>query len=101
MFRILSKILITKNYTTMKKLKQNHKGNKIKVILFSDNQSKRMLICDLQTFRSDLNREIIFLKQKIADLELQVRNKSEVNDDNSKLKQENAALIRIISKLSK
>lgn len=49
----------------------------------------------------DLNREIIFLKQKIADLELQVRNKSEVNDDNSKLKQENAALIRIISKLSK
>ena len=85
----------------MKKLKQNHKGNKIKVILFSDNQSKRMLICELQTFRSDLNREIIFLKQKIADLELQVRNKSEVNDDNSKLKQENAALIRIISKLSK
>ena len=101
MFRILSKILITKNYTTMKKLKQNHKGNKIKVILFSDNQSKRILICELQTFRSDLNREIIFLKQKIADLELQVRNKSEVNDDNSKLKQENAALIRIISKLSK
>lgn len=49
----------------------------------------------------ELNREIIFLKQKIADLELQVRNKSEVNDDNSKLKQENAALIRIISKLSK
>ena len=85
----------------MKKLKQNHKGNKIKVILFSDNQSKRILICELQTFRSDLNREIIFLKQKIADLELQVRNKSEVNDDNSKLNQENAALIRIISKLSK
>ena len=87
----------------MKKLKQNHKGNKIKVILYLDiiSQSKRMLICELQTFRSDLNREIIFLKQKIADLELQVRNKSEVNDDNSKLKQENAALIRIISKLSK
>lgn len=49
----------------------------------------------------DLTREIILLKQRISDLELEVRNKTEVNDDNSKLKQENAALIRIISKLSK
>ena len=52
-------------------------------------------------FRSDHAREVMTLKNRIADLELEVRKMTEVNNDNSKLKQENAALIRIISKLSK
>ena len=46
-------------------------------------------------------REINQLKQRIASLELETRKLGDVSADNSKLKQENAALIRIISKLNK
>lgn len=39
--------------------------------------------------------------QRIKDLEIELRERLEIEADNNKLKQENAALIRIISKLSK
>jgi len=46
-------------------------------------------------------REICQLKQRIASMELDASKLGDVTADNSKLKQENAALIRIISKLNK
>jgi len=39
--------------------------------------------------------------QRIKELEVELRDRLEIEADNNKLKQENAALIRIISKLSK
>ena len=38
---------------------------------------------------------------RVKELELELRGRVEMESDNAKLKQENAALIRIISKLSK
>ena len=50
---------------------------------------------------TDYMREICQLKQRIASMELEASKLGDVTADNSKLKQENAALIRIISKLNK
>ena len=49
----------------------------------------------------DYMREITQLKQRIASLEMETNKLDDICADNSKLKQENAALIRIISKLNK
>lgn len=50
---------------------------------------------------SEHQREILQLKQRIASLEAESSKMTIVSADNSKLKQENASLIRIISKLNK
>ena len=69
-----------------------HKRNKIQVLGQFRAIFQRFL---------DYIREITQLKQRIASLEMETNKLDDICADNSKLKQENAALIRIISKLNK
>ena len=64
------------------------------------NSGTRSIVGYFQRFL-DYIREITQLKQRIASLEMETNKLDDICADNSKLKQENAALIRIISKLNK
>ncbi|CAB1314579.1 unnamed protein product [Coregonus sp. 'balchen'] len=94
--------------STNERLKSRLQGSKQELVLVQTQLEKvtqrKITMTERSNERSMLEkerRETRVLQKKISDMEDEVKIQTELKNENQRLKDENVALIRVISKLSK
>ncbi|KAJ7998760.1 hypothetical protein DPEC_G00208210 [Dallia pectoralis] len=93
--------------STNERLKTRLQGSKQELVLVQTQlqraKQRKMTVSERSTDRSieTEKREACALQKKISDMEDEVKVQTELKNENQRLKDENGALIRVISKLSK
>ncbi|KAL5260603.1 hypothetical protein ACHWQZ_G010677 [Mnemiopsis leidyi] len=93
--------------TTNNKEKEDHLAKELELERKRYNESAEALARNQEDLRkrevkiASLEKENEAMKKKMADLEEDLRRLQQVNSDNQRLRDENAALIRVIGKLSR